>query len=161
MNRLLTACPHLDAIWYETLRFYNAASLVRRAVAPCVVAAKNIYAGDMILGPFRQFHLNKSIFGPDARSFNPRRFLERKGLSRVRGYAPFGGGHTMCPGRLFAKREIYLFVAVTLWKYELGLVPKEGGLQRVPGIDTKVPSPAAMAPAEDVLVHIRQRWQLG
>ena len=108
MNILLTACPHLDAIWYETLRLYNASSAVREAVAPCVVGGTNIRKGDTILGPFRQFHLNRGIFGSDAQTFNPRRFLENRALPRTKGYAPFGGGHTYCPGRLFAQREIYM-----------------------------------------------------
>jgi len=156
MDVLLTACPHLDAIWHETLRFYNAASAVREALAPCVVGTKSIHSGDMVIAPFRQFHLNGSIFGADAPTFSPRRFLENKALPRTKGYAPFGGGHTYCPGRLFAQREIYLFVAVTLWRLELGLVPRDGG-QRVPEVDINVPSAAAMGPAEDVLVQVRPR----
>lgn len=156
MNVLLTACPHLDSIWYESLRMYNAASAVREALSPCVVGGKNILKGDIILGPFRQFHLHGNIFGLDAGTFNPRRFLENKALPRTKGYAPFGGGHTYCPGRLFAQREIYLFVAMTLRQFDMELEPQDVS-QRLPKVDENIPSAAAMGPAEDVRVRIKPR----
>lgn len=156
MTVLLSECPYLDAIWFETMRLYNATSAVREATSPCVVGGKIIRVGDQIVAPFRQFHTNPEIFGLDALSFRPERFLENKGLSRKKGYAPFGGGYTYCPGRLFAQREIYLFVAVTLRKMDLSLVPRQGGV-RMPQVDQKTPSPAAMGPDEDVMVKLRPR----
>ncbi|KAK4163959.1 cytochrome P450 [Cladorrhinum sp. PSN259] len=156
MNVLLTTCPHLDAIWYETMRVYNATSAIRHARTECIIGDKRIHAGDQIVAPFRQFHLNRDIFGPDAGIFRPGRFLENKGLHRAKGYSPFGGGYTYCPGRLFAQREIYLFVAETLWKFDLELVPRPGG-PRMPQVDERIPSPAAMGPDEDVLVRISPR----
>jgi cytochrome P450 len=153
MNVLLNSCPHLDAIWYETLRLYNATSAVRQATAPCVVGGKTILVSDQLVAPFRQFHLNREIFGGDSPSFRPERFLQDKMLQRTKGYAPFGGGHTYCPGRLFAQREIYLFVAETLWRFNLVLAPRKGG-PRMPQVDQNTPSAAAMGPDEDVLVHL-------
>lgn len=138
------------------MRLYNATSAVREANSPCVVGGKNIYVGDQLVAPFRQFHTNCDIFGSDARTFRPERFLENKGLSRKKGYAPFGGGYTYCPGRLFAQREIYLFVAVTLWEFDMSLVPREGG-PRMPQVDQNTPSPAAIGPDEDVAVRLCKR----
>ncbi|KAK4203384.1 cytochrome P450 [Triangularia verruculosa] len=156
MNVLLTACPHLDAIWYETMRVYNATSAIRHAKTDCIIGDKRIRVGDQIVAPFRQFHLNREIFGADAGSFRPERFLENKGLHRAKGYSPFGGGYTYCPGRLFAQREIYLFVAETLRRFDLELVPRPGG-PRMPQVDERIPSPAAMGPDEDVLVRLTPR----
>lgn len=160
MDVLLTACPHLDAVWYETLRLYNATSTVREALHPCVVGGKTVHVGDTVMAAFRQFHLNPGIFGQDAATFSPQRFLDNKSLPRTKGYAPFGGGHTYCPGRLFAQREIYLFIATTLWRYDLSLAPQDGGKSGVPAVDENTPSAAAMGPAADVLVHIRPRVQV-
>lgn len=156
MAVLLGLCPHLDAIWYETMRLYNATSAVRQAVAPCVVGGKTISVGDQIMAPFRQFHTSAEIFGADARSFRPERFLENKSLSRRKGYSPFGGGYTYCPGRLFAQREIYLFVAVALRRFDFELVPQPGG-PRMPQVDRDTPSPAAISPDEDVVVRLSPR----
>lgn len=33
-------------------------------------------------------------------------------------YIPFGGGMKMCPGRHYAKHEIYLVVAMMLWEFD-------------------------------------------
>ncbi|KAK3936875.1 cytochrome P450 [Diplogelasinospora grovesii] len=155
LDVLLRACPHLDAIWYEALRLYNATSAVREAVAPCTVGGKQIRVGDQLVAPFRQFHLDQGIFGADAAEFNPDRFLENKNLQRTKGYAPFGGGHTYCPGRLFAQREIYMFIAETLWRFELEVVGEEK--RRMPQVDTNTPSAAAMGPDRDVVVQLRPR----
>jgi hypothetical protein len=158
MSVLLTECPYLDAIWYETMRLYNATSAIREASIPCVVGGRTIHVGDQLVAPFRQFHLNCDLFGHDAADFNPQRFIRNKTLSRSKGYSPFGGCHTYCPGRLFAQREIYLFVAETLRHYHLELAPREGGgPARVPFVDKNTPSAAAMSPDQDVVVKIRQR----
>ncbi|KAI0814212.1 cytochrome P450 [Xylaria sp. FL0064] len=156
MKILLNDCPHLDAIWYEVLRVYNASSAIREAIAPCELAGKSVRVGDQLVAPFRQYHMNQSIFGADAPNFRPERFLENKSLPRTKGYAPFGGGHTYCPGRLFAQREIYLVVAEILWRYTLILGPRAGG-PRMPQVDFSTPSAAAMGPDEDVVVLISQR----
>ncbi|KAJ8132162.1 hypothetical protein O1611_g1458 [Lasiodiplodia mahajangana] len=153
---LLNECPHLDAIWYEVLRVYNASSAIREAVAPCELAGKSIRVGDQLVAPFRQFHMNRSIFGEDAPQFRPQRFLANKSLPRTKGYAPFGGGHTYCPGRLFAQREIYLVVAETLRRFTLMPGPRAGG-PRMPQVDFSTPSAAAMGPDEDVIVLVRLR----
>ncbi|KAM7191495.1 Cytochrome P450 [Rhypophila sp. PSN 637] len=156
MDVLLSTCPHLDAIWYETMRLYNATSAIRDAKLPCTLGGKNIRVGDQLVAPFRQFHLNRDIFGTDASVFRPGRFLQNKGLHRAKGYAPFGGGYTYCPGRLFAQREIYLFVAEVFWNFDLELVPRNGG-PRMPQIDLGTPSPAAMSPDDDVQVRLKPR----
>ena len=129
---------------------------MRDAIAPCVIGGKAIRTGDQLVAPFRLFHLNPDIFGADAPNFSPERFLENKALPRTKGYAPFGGGHTYCPGRLFAHRESYMFVAETLWKFDLTLVPRAGG-KRMPRVDQDNTTAAALTPDEDVLVQLRPR----
>ncbi|KAI0509174.1 cytochrome P450 [Xylaria bambusicola] len=156
MKVLLNDCPHLDAIWYEVLRVYNASSAIREAVAPCEVAGQSVRVGDQLVAPFRQYHMNQSIFGEEVSTFRPQRFLDNKSLPRTKGYAPFGGGHTYCPGRLFAQREIYLVVAVVLRRFTLALAPRKGG-PRMPEVDFNTPSAAAMGPDEDVVVLVQVR----
>ncbi|KAI0395440.1 cytochrome P450 [Xylariaceae sp. FL0594] len=156
MDVLLKDCPHLDAMWYEAMRLYNATSAIREAKKPCTVGGKTIRVGDQLIAPFRQFHLNRSIFGDDASSFRPERFLENKSLPRKKGYAPFGGGYTYCPGRLFAQREIYLFIAEALWRFDMELVVGPEGM-RMPEVDISTPSAAAMSPARDVIAKLKAR----
>ncbi|KAF4634720.1 hypothetical protein G7Y89_g3382 [Cudoniella acicularis] len=153
MQLLLTECPQLDAVWFEVLRIYNNAALARKATVDTVISNKTIHKNETIIGPFRQFHLNPAIFGEDVRGFDPNRFLANKNLSHVRGYYPFGGGNTYCPGRFFARSEIYIFVATALDRFNMKAVPG----QTMPEVDLKVPSSSAMPATRDCLVEIKSR----
>ncbi|KAL9120562.1 MAG: hypothetical protein Q9187_002880, partial [Circinaria calcarea] len=147
LNVLLSDCPHLDAVWYEVLRIYNNAAIARKATEDTVVSGKTVHAGETVLGPFRQFHMDPSIFGPGVLEFDPTRFLANKGLQHAKGYHPFGGGNTYCPGRFFARSEIYIFVATALDRLNLEVAPG----QTPPEVDLKVPSSSAMPTTKDVL----------
>jgi cytochrome P450 len=150
---LLNECPRLDAVWYEVLRLYNNASIARKATFSTFISNKKIHKNETIIGPFRQFHLNAEIFGPNITAFDPNRFLANKGLNHVRGYYPFGGGNTYCPGRFFARSEIYIFVATALKRFDMEIL--EG--QELPKVDLEVPSSSAMPAMGDCLVKLRPR----
>lgn len=81
------------------------------------------------------------------------RFLAKKTLHHTKGYHPFGGGNTYCPGRFFARSEIYIFIATTLNRLDLQLAPGE----RLPNVDLDIPSSSAMPATKDLLVTIRPR----
>lgn len=160
---LVNECPTLNAVWLEVLRIYNAGSVARQAERHITIGHKLISRGDTIMSPFRQLHMNTGIFGDDAHGFNPSRFLKNKSLHRNKGYVPFGGGHTYCPGRLFAQREVFMFIALSLYRFEFTLdleqLAKDGGV-KVPEVNLKIPSAAAMGPASDLIVRVAPR-QLG
>ncbi|KAL8769419.1 MAG: hypothetical protein Q9209_004647 [Squamulea sp. 1 TL-2023] len=153
IDKLLSNCPQLDAVWYEVLRIYNNAAIARRATEEATVSGKSVHAGQTILGPFRQFHLDADIFGSQASGFDANRFLESKNLQQTRGYHPFGGGNTYCPGRFFAKSEIYIFVATTLNRFDAEMAAG----QKFPSVDLDVPSSSAMPAIEDFLVELKPR----
>ena len=149
---LANKCPHLDAIWHEVLRVYTSSSLVRVALRPTTVDGLTIHEGDQVMSPFRQFHLNRELFGSDAQTFNPDRFLKDKDLSKSRSYNPFGGGATYCPGRFLAKQEVFVFVAVALNRFELDVVG-----EKMPTVNEREPCLAAMRPIGDVNVTVREK----
>ncbi|KAL8902779.1 MAG: hypothetical protein Q9207_004387 [Kuettlingeria erythrocarpa] len=153
IDRLLSESPQLDAVWYEVLRIYNNAAIARKATEDTTIRGKSVHAGQTILGPFRQFHMDSDIFGPEAMGFDASRFLETKSLQHTKGYHPFGGGNTYCPGRFFARSEIYIFVATTLHRLDIELASG----QKLPSVDLDVPSSSAMPAVEDVLVVLRSR----
>lgn len=135
---------------------------MRRAKATCTVGSTYISEDSTLIAPFRQFHSDKAIFGPDAHVFDARRFIKNKNLRRAKGYAPFGGGNTYCPGRLFAQREIYLVVAHTLRRFYLSLPTSKqdigtGHVVGVPEVDLKKPAAAAMGPSRDVKLVFKPR----
>ena len=150
---LLSDCPHLDAVWYEVLRLYNNAAIARKVTVETTISGKSVHPGETLLGPFRQFHTDRDIFGSDAHGFDPSRFLHDKTLHHTKGYHPFGGGNTYCPGRFFARSEIYIFVAAVLNRLDIRMAIGE----TLPDVDLEIPSSSAMPATKDLLVMIRPR----
>ena len=67
-------------------------------------------------------HYREDLY-PDARSFKPERFLNRRYSPSE--YLPFGGGSRRCLGHAFAQLTIKLVVATVLSKYQLVLAEKK------------------------------------
>ncbi|KAK5096250.1 hypothetical protein LTR70_003111 [Exophiala xenobiotica] len=76
-------------------------------------------------------------------------------------FFPFGGGKTICPGRVFAKQEIIASVAVVLLAFEfdvLGYVDGKGkATGRFPGLRDTLPGSAVMVASGDVRVNVKRR----
>ncbi|MCJ1343208.1 hypothetical protein MMC31_001400, partial [Peltigera leucophlebia] len=109
---LLDRCSNLNAVFNEVLRLTSSSSSIRNVLKPVTIGGKNFRIGTKVLIPFRQLHFNEDIFGVDAGTFNPERFLRNKELNRGASFRPFGGGKTYCPGRFLAYREILVFTAL-------------------------------------------------
>ncbi|PWY68226.1 cytochrome P450 oxidoreductase, partial [Aspergillus eucalypticola CBS 122712] len=158
MEKLSSACPHLNALWAEALRLYNFSTAVRKAVDDCSVGTKIIHKGDQVFGPVRNFHLAEGVFSTGAAEFDYTRFLKNPKIRQAKEYFPFGGGHTLCPGRYFAEREVYLLVAMSLRRFKMEVTTADGGVvesPKVPHIRMDLPSLAAAAPAGDLFVTVR------
>lgn len=146
-------CPTLDATWLESLRLYNNGTVARDTVHTTVIGNKTVRPGTQIMGPLRSTHLQPRIFGPDAAEFHVERWIRDKNLESVKSFSPFGGGKTLCPGRLLAKREVCRFVAIALMRFDVR-----------PAGDMKVPLPAInksaltmLDPLTDLLVEVRKK----
>ena len=159
-DKLLGQCPTLDAVWNEALRLYNGSTAVRKAVEDCYVGKKIIHKGDQIFGPARNWQLDGQYFGNDPEVFRPQRWLGEKNFSRSKGFTPFGGGHTHCPGRYFAQREAYLYIALLLRRFTVQVTDPRGrsiAEPQVPKEDLNIPSPAALRYVEDMYVTLSRR----
>lgn len=160
LDKLLSQCANLDGTWNEALRLYNASTAVRKATADCYIGNKIIHKDDQIFGPVRNWQLDGHFFGEDAGTFRANRWLKRKDLVRSKGFTPFGGGHTYCPGRYFAQRETYLFIAQLLRRFELQVTDANGSTipsPQVPPVEINLPSPAAMRPVHDMHITMKTR----
>ena len=74
---------------------------------------------------------------------------------------PFGGGKTMCPGRVFVKQEVLGCVAMILLTFEfefVGFVDEDGKSKKdFPGVKKVYPG-GGVTPADgDVKVKMRRR----
>lgn len=132
----------------------------RKAVMDCHIGGKTIHAGDQIFGPFRNWQLDDRFFGPNATEFDTSRWIKNKNLTRSRGFTPFGGGQTACPGRHFAQRETYSFIALLLNRFELQVTDCNGiGIAEptVPRVAAGFPTEGIMAPESDMHITLKPR----
>lgn len=99
-------------------------------------------------------------FGTDAGSFSAYRFLMDPGLLKSKSWRPFGGGSTFCPGRFMTRREISMFIALALNRFEMKLaeLPSGGRTQKFPEMDDSIPWGGIVhpIPGDDVFVVLRQ-----
>ena len=148
--------PTLDAAFNETLRITSLNSTARNIEAPVVIGDKTLAADGKILMPYRQLHLEESVFGPDTKTFNHKRFLEKPELSRSPSFKPFGGGSTYCSGRFLAKREVLALVALAVHRYDFA---RENPDQTFPRMDETKPTLGIMEPLpqDQITLVISQR----
>lgn len=160
MMHLLEHCPLLNSAYEEVLRHTNNAMGVRLVVSETRIGAKTLRPGRKLLMPYRQMHLDGGVWGPGAAGFDPGRFLRDKSLLRSPSFRPFGGGNGYCPGRFLARREVLLFVATVLGRFELDLVPAgDGEKLKFPALDETTPTGGILSPAagDDVVVQVSPR----
>ncbi|CAG8959642.1 hypothetical protein HYFRA_00001545 [Hymenoscyphus fraxineus] len=158
MQYLLDSCPLLDSLYEEILRISNYPIGVRVVTTEVAVGDTLLQPGRQLLMPYSQMHFDPEFFGSNANEFDAKRFLNNRRLVRSSSYRPFGGGLTQCPGRFLARREVYLFLAQLLNRFDIALVSEKGRPQ-FPKMDVKVPSGGVMGPeaGEDVIVNVRRK----
>jgi cytochrome P450 len=77
--------------------------------------------GTKVLMPYRQMHLDAAVFGGAADRFDAPRFLHSSALARSTSYRLFSATAAQCPGRFLARREICLYVALVLHRFNSSL----------------------------------------
>ncbi|KAG8162984.1 hypothetical protein KVR01_007462 [Diaporthe batatas] len=159
MPYLLDHCPSLASFYEEILRYVNDPVGIREVTEQVSIGGKTLQPGRTLLMPYRQLHFDTSVFGPNAATFDPHRFLENKSLIRSTSWRPFGGAATHCPGRFLARREVYMFVATVLFRYDIRLAPGlDGTTPKFPRLDETIPSGGILSPVagDDLLVQIQR-----
>ena len=158
MEHMLNNAPHLEAAFNETLRVTSVNSSARNIQSPVLVGNKVLTPEGKIMMPYRQLHLDESVFGPEPKKFKADRFLTNKDLSSSPSFKPFGGGSTYCSGRFIAKREVLAFVSLALHRYDFIL---DDPKQEFPKMDETKPTLGIMDPigANPLAVVITPRVQ--
>jgi hypothetical protein len=106
--------PFISACFLEMQRMYNDAGGVRWVMEDTVLrdadGREYLLKKDTNVQWFGGvLHLNDHIWGADAGTFNPDRFVNadpQEEKKRRGAMIPFGGGKHLCPGRMFAVTEI-------------------------------------------------------
>jgi cytochrome P450 len=153
---LLDKCPLLSSFYDEILRLTVDSVGARVVVKETTIGNKKLSPGRKLLMPFRQGHFDPEFFGHDAAIFNPKRFYDNKNLSRSTSWKPFGGGLAWCPGRFIARREVYMFLGIILFRFNIGLYSPDKGTPEFPTPDESFPWGGILAPkpSQVVLVEI-------
>ena len=161
----LEHCPRLDSVYNEVLRLTASSSSVRTVLSKTEIGGKQLRKGTKVLVPYRQLHFNEEVWGQDAKTFNPDRFLKDKDLIRSSCFRPFGGGTTYCPGRFLAKREVMTFIALALYRFDIALAANPATSARMnertkptfPHLEEQKPCLGIMGPAKDHDVWLKVR----
>ncbi len=186
VSYLIDSCPLLTSVFDELLRYATAVMGQRTAVQRVALGGHNhskdrdddnnnnnkndgpqrnrvgggrceLRPGTKVLMPYRQMHFNPAVFGAAAHRFDARRFLRRPALARSTSFRPFGGAAAHCPGRFLARREICMYVAIALHRFELALAQPDAAV--FPRLDDKKATGGMFMPVEgdDVVVLVKPR----
>ena len=171
----------LQSIWTETLRLFTDVLVTRNVTEPTTLPLDEdgktlikMESGDNVIAPsWISQHDPRTWTGgevpPDV--FYAERFLvadpENLGqqifsMTGTTGkFFPFGGGRTICPGRVFAKQEGIGALAMALLRFDfevLGFVDKDGrSTGEFPNPGRQWPGAGALMPGGDLKVRIRRR----
>ncbi|KXS99154.1 hypothetical protein AC578_9802 [Pseudocercospora eumusae] len=176
---LLITQPLLQSIWIESLRLYSdllvSRDLPEELILPIDEDGKllaQLRKGDRVFAPsyLSQHSPSWAVGESDEYSFNAERFLttdtktgkQTFSMSGTAGrFFPFGGGKTLCPGRIFAKQEAIGAVAMVLLRFDLqfqGYVDEDmKPTSAFPGFKKAFPGTGALAPGGDMLVKLRKK----
>ncbi|KAJ4049234.1 hypothetical protein NW756_006460 [Fusarium oxysporum] len=152
----LKECPKLNATYYEAMRLHSGSSSFRRVAQDTTIAGFQLKAGNDVMMPYRQLHLNKKYWGENAEGFDIDKFVDNPKLHSARTYKPFGGGTTLCPGRLLARQMALVYLAILVTRYDIQVI---GGCesQPFPEANDKVPTLGIISPkpGHDVKILVR------
>uniref|UniRef100_A0A914PE79 Cytochrome P450 n=1 Tax=Panagrolaimus davidi TaxID=227884 RepID=A0A914PE79_9BILA len=122
----VTDLKYLDRFVKEVARFHPLAFTVtaRRAIHSTNLKTSNgklitIEKGVSILADSFTIQMDESIWGPDAKEFNPDRFLPENSENRhPMAWLPFGTGPRICPGKNLALHEAKAVLIFLLRKFK-------------------------------------------
>ncbi|KAF2172711.1 hypothetical protein M409DRAFT_62435 [Zasmidium cellare ATCC 36951] len=176
----LVSQPLLQSLWTETLRLYADVLVTRNLpediTLPLDESGKHhvlFRAGDNVFAPSFLGHRDDNVWSTEDAPydvFHADRFLvkdpktgqEAFSMSRTTGkFFPFGGGKTICPGRIFAKQEAIGALAMVLLKFDFDVkgyidIDKKP-TKDFPGMPKAFPGSGALSPGGDMKVKISRR----
>ena len=158
MTYLVDRCPKLNSFYLEIMRWTNDPISIRLVKENVAIGQTMLKPGRKLIMPYRPMHYDTNVFGDNAEDFDALRFFKNKKLEHHKTFRPFGGGAMHCPGRVLAKREVYMFVVLALTRFDMKLVSQDGGEPKMPTLDETIPSGGILPPkpGHDVIVELRE-----
>ena len=146
-------CLSLIALYYGVSRLATALASLRTTDSTTSLGSVTLRAGGKVLLPFCQKHFNEMVLGDNADRFDAERLLRDKNLSESMSFCPFDDGFAYCPGRNLARREVLVFIVLTVQRFDIRLQQQISSK-----LDTMTPSAGIMMPmaGENVRVMLRR-----
>ncbi|OQD61338.1 hypothetical protein PENPOL_c017G07004 [Penicillium polonicum] len=128
----LLAKPLLQSVYIETLRLHISINVTREVTQPIKLDGHLLTPGSLIQAPSQIGQYNEAVWGTSghpASQFWAGRHLKHDGgkaeftmAGRTSSFFPFGGGPSICPGRVFAKQEILMTIAALVTRFEIEMI---------------------------------------
>ncbi|KAL3481341.1 cytochrome P450 [Aspergillus californicus] len=113
---------YLQACIKETLRMFGPVpfGLARLAPAGGLTIGGRFFAEGtkLSVNPW-VIHYCKDLFGPDAKEYNPDRWIGPQAKAIEKYFVPFGAGYNSCPGRNLAAIELSKAIATLVRDYDI------------------------------------------
>lgn len=149
-------CRLMYSVFQELLRVHALGTGSRYVREDVLLNDQYLLKKGMIVQmPMAVMHADPSVWGTDAKDFNPRRFFKQGGAKpNMSAYRPFGGGASLCPGRHFVALEIMALVACMVLRFDMEPVTGNWAIpaQKQISLATNV-----FSPAEDIKVRVTRR----
>ena len=173
----LIALPLLQSVFNEVLRLYVDVLVTRELKADLTLPLDDgkrrafLQKNSVVMAPSWLGHRDETLWvDPPCNQFYAERFLKsdpKNGqqlftTSGTNGkFFPFGGGKTICPGRVFAKQEVLASVATTLLSFDiepLSFLNEHGKItKKFPGLAEAYSGSTVMAMDGDMRVKMKSR----
>ena len=155
ITTLEETCPLIVSAYREVLRLRTLSSSHRWVMEDTLLNNQYLLKKDsVLLIPGALIHADP-VWGPNAKEYNPRRFLKKETNTKPGAYRAWGGGQTLCPGRFFATTEIVSAVAMVVLRFDME--PADGKGWKMPETDTTKVASSICPPKGDVKVRITER----
>lgn len=125
--------PYLNAVCNEVLRYYAPVPLtLRQAALDTTICGQHVPKGTRIMIFPWAINKSESLWGPDARKFNPERWMPSEsnpqsasgGATSNYAFLTFLHGPRSCIGQGFAKSEFACLLAAWIGRFEFELKDK-------------------------------------
>ncbi|QMW47793.1 hypothetical protein G4B11_011311 [Aspergillus flavus] len=161
---LLNSCPIMNSTFNETLRFTATGSSFRETTRDTTLDGRRIPKGTKIIIPQRTQMMHSAAFGPDPETFDCYRFYRNKSLLRKVEFRGFGGGTTLCSGRVVGRHQVLAYLALLFWRYDLEVIGPDQEVLGVrgkgfPRLDEAKPSlgPGKPIDGDDQILRLTRR----